>query len=203
MPKSLFIIAMLMCFLQCSFSNEQQLKPIGETGKSFRVIGFYKGDGLDIEQYDLSKLTHLIFCFAYLDGNKISIKNESDVAILKQFVALKNKYPNLKVLISFGGWGGCETCSDVFSTETGRKEFVMSVKEMLEIYQADGIDLDWEIMDKRFRIKTFRYYFIHLAGKIVKRSRQIIVYIAKIENKWWEALLSFWNSCFGFGFYYR
>lgn len=133
-----------MCFLQCSFSNEQQLKHIDETGKSFRVIGFYKGDGLDIEQYDLNKLTHLIFCFAYLDGNKISIKNESDVVILKQFVALKNKYPNLKVLISFGGWGGCETCSDVFSTETGRKEFVMSVKEMLENYQADGIDLDWE-----------------------------------------------------------
>ena len=71
------------------------------------------------------------------------------------------------------------------------------------LMKSKGIDLDWEIMDKRFRIKTFRYYFIHLAGKIVKRSRQIIVYIAKIENKWWEALLSFWNSCFGFGFYYR
>ena len=69
--------------------------------------------------------------------------------------------------------------------------------------KSKGIKIDWELLDKRFRIKTFRYYFIHLAGKIVKRSRQIIVYISEIESKWWEALLSFWNSCFGFGFYYR
>lgn len=144
MQKGIFIIAMLLCFIQCSFSNEQQLKPIDETSEPFRVIAFYKGDGLDIEQYDLGKLTHLIFCFAYLEGNKISIKNEADVAILKQFVALKNKYPKLKVLISFGGWGGCATCSDVFSTETGRKEFAVSVKDMVESYHADGIDLDWE-----------------------------------------------------------
>lgn len=133
-----------MCFLQCSFSNEQQIKPINETSEPFRVIAFYKGDGFDIEQYDLDKLTHLIFCFTYLEENKIIIKSETEAAILKQFVALKGKYPKLKVLISFGGWGGCETCSDVFSTETGRKEFVISVKEMLEYYQADGIDLDWE-----------------------------------------------------------
>ena len=95
MQKGVFIIAMLMCFLQCSFSNEQQIKPIDETGNSFRVIAFYKGDGLDIEQYDLSKLTHLIFCFTYLDGNKMTIKNEADKVQLSRFVALKNKYPKL------------------------------------------------------------------------------------------------------------
>lgn len=74
---------------------------------------------------------------------------------------------------------------------------------MQYLMKSKGIKIDWELLDKRFRIKTFRYYFIHLAGKIVKRSRQIIVYISEIESKWWEALLSFWNSCFGFGFYYR
>ena len=47
-------------------------------------------------------------------------------------------------MVALGGWGGCETCSDVFSSEQGRQEFATSVKEILVKYQADGIDIDWE-----------------------------------------------------------
>jgi chitinase len=89
-------------------------------------------------------LTHLIFSFTYLQGNKISIKDSADEDRLKRFVALKAKHPKLKVLVSFGGWGGCETCSDVFASDGGRKEFVKSVNDLLKKYNADGIDIDWE-----------------------------------------------------------
>lgn len=115
-----------------------------KTQTPFRVIGFYKGDGNDLEKYELEKLSHLIFCFTYLKGNKIFLKNTEDEQILKRMVALKTKYPKLKVLISFGGWGGCETCSDVFASDLGRKEFAVSVKELLKKYKVDGIDIDWE-----------------------------------------------------------
>lgn len=110
----------------------------------FRVVAFYKGDGKDIEQYELEKITHLIFCFTYLEGNKIKIKNSEDEAILKHFVSLKTKYPQLKILVSFGGWGGCETCSDIFASAADRTAFAASVKDLLEQFNADGIDLDWE-----------------------------------------------------------
>src|SRR5579885_3385613 len=43
-----------------------------------------------------------------------------------------------------GGWGGCRDCSPVFSTDTGRMEFANSAKELLNYFNADGIDLDWE-----------------------------------------------------------
>lgn len=43
-----------------------------------------------------------------------------------------------------GGWGGCPTCSDVFSSHEGRKEFLESVFFLNKQYQTDGIDLDWE-----------------------------------------------------------
>jgi chitinase len=43
-----------------------------------------------------------------------------------------------------GGWGGCLTCSAVFSTPEGRKEFAQSVKAINDYFQTDGIDLDWE-----------------------------------------------------------
>jgi len=59
-------------------------------------------------------------------------------------VSLKAKNPDLKVLISLGGWGGCQTCSDVFSSKTGRKEFTKSIKELYNYFGIDGLDLDWE-----------------------------------------------------------
>ena len=115
-----------------------------KTQSPFRVIGFYHGNGSDIEKYELDKLTHLIFCFTNLNGNKIQLKSPEDEKVLNHFVALKKTHPQLKVLISFGGWGGCETCSDVFASDSGRKEFAQSVKVLLEKYQVDGIDIDWE-----------------------------------------------------------
>ncbi len=117
--------------------NEKEPEP-------FRVIGFYQGKGSDIEKYEIDKLTHLIFCFTGLQGNKINFKNKEDEETLKHFTSLKAQYPKLKVLISFGGWGGCENCSDAFSSDNGRKEFATSVRDLLIKYNVDGIDIDWE-----------------------------------------------------------
>lgn len=50
----------------------------------------------------------------------------------------------MKVMLSLGGWGGCATCSDVFSSASARAEFAQSVKEISFYFKTDGIDLDWE-----------------------------------------------------------
>ena len=47
-------------------------------------------------------------------------------------------------MLSLGGWGGCENCSSVFSTELGRIVFAKSVKEVNDYFKTDGLDLDWE-----------------------------------------------------------
>ncbi|HET6225701.1 MAG TPA: glycosyl hydrolase family 18 protein, partial [Bacteroidia bacterium] len=54
------------------------------------------------------------------------------------------KNPSLKVILSLGGWGGCMTCSDVFSTQEARKEFSESVLKLSQYFHTDGLDLDWE-----------------------------------------------------------
>jgi chitinase len=43
-----------------------------------------------------------------------------------------------------GGWGGCKSCSDVFSTAAARQEFAESVLALNRSLGTDGIDLDWE-----------------------------------------------------------
>ena len=92
----------------------------------------------------MEKLSHIIFSFGHLKGNRLHIDNAGDSATIRKMISLKKRNPKLKVLLSLGGWGGCQMCSDVFSKEEGRVEFAESVKELSEYFRTDGIDLDWE-----------------------------------------------------------
>jgi chitinase len=107
------------------------------------VIAYYSGNAAEIDKYEIEKLTHIIYSFALLRGNKIHVSPAAGT-ILNKLVSLKKRNPKLKVQLAFGGWGGCKTCPLVFSEEKGRNEFAHSVKELLNKYQLDGIDIDWE-----------------------------------------------------------
>jgi chitinase len=121
-----------------------QFKVTAQSSSLFRVVGYYCGTSIPIDSFETEKLTHLIFCFANLDGNRLRIHTATDSATIKRMVQLKSKNPMMKVMLSLGGWGGCATCSDAFNTSTGRKEFAQSVKEISSYFNTDGIDLDWE-----------------------------------------------------------
>lgn len=144
MNKGILITIVLLSFILSSSFSQKSTRQNEKKQDNIRVIAYCLSEGGNIDKYEIDKLTHLIFCFTNLKGNKISIKNNEDEDRLKRFIALKAKYPKLKVLVAFGGWGGCETCSDVFASDSSRKEFVTSVNDLLKKYKADGIDIDWE-----------------------------------------------------------
>ena len=108
------------------------------------VLAYYAGDSAKIDHYNVSQLTHIIYSFTHLKGNNLHVENKNDSATIRKLVSLKKKYPSLKIILSMGGWGGCETCSAVFNTSEGRKDFAFSSKHLLQYFGADGIDLDWE-----------------------------------------------------------
>ena len=128
------IILILLIFISCT--NNSDIKP--------QVIAYYAGDEKSIDEFNLDGVDQIIYSFLHLKGNKLAVDNEVDSLTLLNVVNQKNKYPKLKVLVSLGGWGGCETCSDAFSTEEGRVEFAISTANIIESFKADGIDLDWE-----------------------------------------------------------
>lgn len=97
-----------------------------------------------IDSFPVEKLTHLCFSFTHLKGSSISLSNRRDSASLTNCVALKKRNPQLKVIVSMGGWTGCYSCSEVFSADSSRKIFAGSVKKLLNDFNADGLDLDWE-----------------------------------------------------------
>lgn len=118
--------------------------PAAKNKGEFAVIAYYSGNGADLDQYKWDQLTHVIFSFCHLRGNRLAVDNSTDELTIRKLVELKKQHPHLKVLLSLGGWGGCETCSPVFSTPEGRSAFVASVQELTEDFGTDGIDLDWE-----------------------------------------------------------
>lgn len=125
----------LWTFWSCSKVNNKS-QPL--------VIAYYAGDAVSIDSFNLEGVDQIIYSFMHLKGNRLAIDNEADSLALVALINQKIKYPQLKVLVSLGGWGGCETCSSVFSSAEGRTEFVKSCVEVIDFYGADGIDLDWE-----------------------------------------------------------
>ncbi|HNX44064.1 MAG TPA: glycoside hydrolase family 18 protein [Bacteroidales bacterium] len=138
--KSLYLLPILAIIL---LATGKLLAQQNSVSRRFAVIAYHHGPGEIAAAYPVEKLTHIIYSFLHLDGNCLAAGTTDSISIV-QLVGLKQRNPNLKIILSLGGWGGCPTCPDVFATETGRSEFSNSVKELMIKYNVDGIDLDWE-----------------------------------------------------------
>ena len=104
--------------------------------KNLSVIAYYTGDDKKIDEFEVNKLTHIIYSFCHLKEGKLSVGNAQDSLAIKNLVSLKDKNPKLKIMLSLGGWGGCAPCSEVFSTAAGRKIFAASVKEVNDYFKT-------------------------------------------------------------------
>lgn len=91
---------------------------------------------------DPKYMTHINYAFGHVsesfDG--VGIANE---ARLKQMVELKKQNPDLKVLLSIGGWGSGRF-SEMAANEKYRKAFAKDCHRVVKEYGLDGIDIDWE-----------------------------------------------------------
>jgi chitinase len=127
-------LILLLCFVLTVFGQAQ-----------YKVIAYYfprRGD--TTTNYPIDKLTHVIFSFLKLQNDTLSFHNDSQKLALKKWVDLKLQYPNLKVMVSLGGWGGCAPCSELFASEEHRNNFAKNVVVLFRQNGIDGIDLDWE-----------------------------------------------------------
>lgn len=117
---------------------------MAQSNKRLAVIAYYTGDDKLINEFDVNKLTHIIYSFCHLKDGKLNVDTAKDSITIKYLVSLKAKNPELKIMLSLGGWSGCAPCSDVFSTVKGRAVFAKSAQEVNTYFKCDGLDLDWE-----------------------------------------------------------
>lgn len=108
-----------------------------------KVIGGYVADWSfpNISTVPATKLTHVFYAFANAANNAVS---GGDTGKLAQLVSLKQKNPNLKVLISVGGWGNSAGFPAIASTDANRTAFANSALQYIRTNHLDGIDIDWE-----------------------------------------------------------
>ncbi|KAF7305831.1 Chitinase [Mycena chlorophos] len=91
-----------------------------------------------------SKYTHVIYAFATPTDDPGTIElADSDAELLPQFVADAHKN-NVKAGLSIGGWGGSMFFSTNMATEQNRTAFVSSVLGLVQKYDLDLVDFDWE-----------------------------------------------------------
>ncbi|WP_268846501.1 glycoside hydrolase family 18 protein [Flavobacterium aestivum] len=127
----------LLALLTVCYANAQK-------AKNLDIIAYYTGDDKLINEFEVNKLTHIIYSFCHLKEGKLNVDTSKDSLAIKYLVSLKSKNPQLKVMLSLGGWSGCAPCSEAFSTPKGREVFAQSVKEVNDYFKCDGLDLDWE-----------------------------------------------------------
>jgi len=111
------------------------------------VIGYVGGfhGFVDTEKISAEKLTHINYAFVDVQGNRAFLTNEkTDTTNFRKLLSLKKKNPELKILISIGGWAWSENFSDAVLSDSSRAGFAASAVDIIRKYHLDGIDIDWE-----------------------------------------------------------
>lgn len=111
------------------------------------IVGYYANwsnvpfTALPVKNLDL---INYAFASPQSDGS-IKLMGTKDNANFKDIAALKKQRPNLKVVLSVGGWTLSQSFSTIAANPNSIKKFADSAAALMQKYpDLDGIDIDWE-----------------------------------------------------------
>ena len=87
-------------------------------------------------------MTHLNYAFGHVTDSFDGVRIDNPQR-LRQLVALKAQNPQLQVMLSIGGWGSGRF-SEMVTDSQLRHCFAADCRRVVEEFQLDGIDIDWE-----------------------------------------------------------
>ena len=106
------------------------------------VLGYAFRTGLDaVTAEDTRKLTHINIAFGLIREGLLDMSGLPNLD--RQVKNYRRWNPELKLVLSVGGWGA-GGFSNMAMTEEGRRAFAASCLKAVERYSLDGIDIDWE-----------------------------------------------------------
>ncbi len=108
-----------------------------------KVIG-YVVDAPTLPAIDASQLDVINFAFAKVDEqHAIYLPGDTASASLATLARLKQDNPDLRIVLSVGGWGA-GNFSEAAATAEARVRFTASALQLVREHRLDGVDIDWE-----------------------------------------------------------
>ncbi|MBA4053775.1 MAG: chitinase [Marivirga sp.] len=152
---TLFFFIISATIISCKSPMEQQQEV---KGKRF-IIGYVPGFRglLDEKTIDARKLTHINYAFVDVKDSMAWLTNlETDTINFRKLNYLKKDNPDLKIMISIGGWSWSENFSDAVLTESSRRKFANTSVAIVDQFNLDGVDIDWEYPGMKGEDNVFR-----------------------------------------------
>ncbi|MCC7117080.1 MAG: hypothetical protein IT310_01030 [Anaerolineales bacterium] len=111
---------------------------------SFRIVA-YATDAIIAELIPYDKLTHINYSFLipHADGTFATLNNAWKLESIVEAAHQKN----VKVSIAVGGWGWDNEFEQMAAAPETRTAFVQNLVAVVNQYQLDGVDMDWEYPD--------------------------------------------------------
>ncbi len=107
-------------------------------------VGGFRGL-IATDSIDVWRLSHINYAFVDVKDNRAWLHHEAwDTVNLRKLSELKTINPDLKILISIGGWTWSKNFSDAVLSDTSTQNFAASAVAIVSKYNLDGIDIDWE-----------------------------------------------------------
>ena len=110
-----------------------------------QIAAYYDG-GMPVSQIPAAQIDDLIYAFG--EPNDAGVCTPPTAAQSGTFAALRDlrkQHPDLRLIVSIGGWDAAPQYSDIALTEGTRARFVASCVRAFVVGQGfDGVDLDWE-----------------------------------------------------------
>ena len=109
-------------------------------GKYYKIGYVVDRDLINVTQEDANILTHINIAFGLVEDGRVKTSHLKNTA---QIARIRELNPDIKIVLSIGGWGA-GGFSTAVSSEAGQDKFAESALEAYNKLGLDGIDIDWE-----------------------------------------------------------
>lgn len=147
MQKTRRLMLLILAFtLLLSLAETGKVSAAGTGGT---VVAYYaswaSGQGYAPDRIPAERFTQINFAFAKIENGRLALGDPArDGKTLKELTALRKRNPDLKLVLSAGGWDDSAGFSDAAVSAASREAFAQSCLDLVLEHDLDGIDLDWE-----------------------------------------------------------
>ncbi|MFC4017350.1 glycosyl hydrolase family 18 protein [Micromonospora sp. GCM10011542] len=138
---------------------------------NFKSVGYLPSWAGSVDTVQYGKLTHINYAFV-LPNNDGSLRPVDNPSKLSSLVS-RGHANNVKVSIAVGGWNdGNDSAFEALAANSGsRTAFVNNLVNLVNQYNLDGVDMDWEYPDPGTSASNYSQLMTQLGSALHSRGK--------------------------------